>query len=83
MLFFDILNNHCLGGIIIQIVKKISLKSNIEVVTFINGLLKSVLSNYVSLFIKSKNHIKNVQIQEQLLLDKKKNIEMPSSVGKT
>ena len=63
MLFFDILNNHCLGGIIIQIVKKLSQKSNNDIIIFINGLLKSVLSNYVSLFIKSKNHIKNVQIQ--------------------
>lgn len=82
MLFFDILNNHCLGGFIIQIVKKLSPKSNNEVVTFINGLLKSFLSNYASLFIKSKNHIKNVQIQEQLLLDKKKNVDVSSSAGK-
>ncbi len=82
MLFFEILNNYCLGGIIIQIVKKLSQKINNEISTFINGLLKSVLSNYVSLFIKSKNHIKNVQIQEQLLLDKKKNVDVSSSAGK-
>jgi len=63
MLFFDILNNHCLGGIIIQIIKKISQKINNNIVTFINALLKSVLSNYVMLFVKSKNHIKNVQNQ--------------------
>lgn len=71
MFLFDILNNHSLGGFIIQIVKKIVNQDSREINKFINNLLKGLLSSYVSLFIKSKNHLKSAQNQEQLSNKKK------------